>query len=63
MTGGSAGRLVLSLVYFICVANTLSIDQFGLFATASAAGIILSRGLAFGFMSPLYRVATPSSRI
>ncbi|SIQ54859.1 Membrane protein involved in the export of O-antigen and teichoic acid [Rhizobium sp. RU20A] len=58
MTGGSAGRLVLSLVYFICVANTLSIDQFGLFATASAAGIILSRGLAFGFMSPLYRVAT-----
>ncbi len=58
MTGGSAGRLVLSLVYFISVANTLSIDQFGLFATASAAGIILSRGLAFGFMSPLYRVAT-----
>lgn len=58
MTGGSAGRLVLSLVYFISVANTLPIDQFGLFATASAAGIILSRGLAFGFMSPLYRVAT-----
>jgi O-antigen/teichoic acid export membrane protein len=58
MTGGSAGRLILSLVYFISVANALSIDEFGLFATASAAGIILSRGLAFGFMSPLYRVAT-----
>ncbi|WP_438750155.1 lipopolysaccharide biosynthesis protein [Pararhizobium sp. O133] len=58
MTGGSAGRLVLSLVYFICVANGLSIAQFGLFATASAAGIMISRVLAFGFMSPLYRVAT-----
>ncbi len=58
MTGGSAGRLVLSLVYFICVANGLSIAEFGLFATASASGIMISRLLAFGFMSPLYRVAT-----
>ncbi|WP_075292514.1 lipopolysaccharide biosynthesis protein [Pararhizobium arenae] len=58
MTGGSAGRLVLSLVYFICVANGLSIAEFGLFATASAAGIMVSRVLAFGFMSPLYRIAT-----
>ncbi|RAS18186.1 lipopolysaccharide biosynthesis protein [Ensifer adhaerens] len=58
MTGGSAGRLVLSLVYFIAVANTLAIADFGLFATASAAGIMISRVLAFGFMSPLYRVAT-----
>ena len=58
MTGGSAGRLVLSLVYFICIANGLSIAEFGLFATASAAGIMISRLLAFGFMSPLYRVAS-----
>ncbi|WP_083198424.1 lipopolysaccharide biosynthesis protein [Pararhizobium polonicum] len=58
MTSGSAGRLVLSLVYFICIANGLSIAEFGLFATASAAGIMISRVLAFGFMSPLYRVAT-----
>lgn len=58
MTGGSAGRVALSLVYFIAVANGLSIAEFGLFATASAAGIMISRALAFGFMSPLYRVAT-----
>ncbi|MDQ0319186.1 O-antigen/teichoic acid export membrane protein [Pararhizobium capsulatum DSM 1112] len=58
MTGGSVGRLVLSLVYFICVANGLSIAEFGLFATASAAGIMVSRVLAFGFMSPLYRIST-----
>lgn len=58
MIGGSAGRLVLSLIYFICVANVLTIAEFGLFATASAAGVMVSRALAFGFMSPLYRIAT-----
>lgn len=58
MISGSAGRLVLSLLYFISIANTLSIADFGLFATASAAGIMISRVLAFGFVSPLYRVAT-----
>ncbi len=63
MTGGSAGRLVLSLVYFICVANGLSIAEFGLFSTASATGIMISRVLAFGFMSPLYRVATVKPRL
>jgi O-antigen/teichoic acid export membrane protein len=55
---GSAGRLVFSLVYFIALANTLSIAEFGLFATASAAGVMLSRILAFGFISALYRIAT-----
>ena len=55
---GSAGRLVFSLVYFIALANTLSIADFGLFATASAAGVMLSRILSFGFISALYRVAT-----
>ncbi|MFB2549635.1 lipopolysaccharide biosynthesis protein [Ensifer soli] len=63
MTSGSAGRLVLSLVYFISVANSLSIGDFGLFATASAAGIMISRALAFGFMSPLYRIATVKPRL
>jgi len=55
---GSAGRLVFSLLYFVALANTLSIADFGLFATASAAGVMLSRILAFGFISALYRVAT-----
>ncbi|MCY0093547.1 lipopolysaccharide biosynthesis protein [Hoeflea ulvae] len=63
MVGGSAGRLVISLVYFIAIANTLSISEFGLFATASACGIMLSRLLAFGFVSPLYRVATVKPRL
>lgn len=63
MVGGSAGRLVISLVYFIAIANTLSISEFGLFATASACGIMLSRMLAFGFVSPLYRIATVKTRL
>lgn len=60
---GSAGRLVISLVYFLIVANTLTLSEFGLFATASATGLILSRLLAFGFVSPVYRVATVKPRL
>jgi O-antigen/teichoic acid export membrane protein len=60
---GSAGRLVISLVYFLIVANTLTLAEFGLFATASATGLIVSRLLAFGFVSPLYRVATVKPRL
>jgi O-antigen/teichoic acid export membrane protein len=56
--GGSAGRLVISLIYFVSLANSLSISDFGLFASASAAGIVLSRVISFGFVSPLYRTAT-----
>ncbi|MGX9180583.1 lipopolysaccharide biosynthesis protein [Mesorhizobium sp. BHbdii] len=55
---GAGGRLVFSLAYFISLANTLSIAEFGMFATASAAGVMLSRILAFGFISALYRTAT-----
>ena len=60
---GSAGRLAISLVYFLIVANTLTLGEFGLFATASSTGLILSRLLAFGFIAPLYRVATIKPRL
>lgn len=55
---GSAGRLVFSLLYFVALANALTIAEFGLFATASAAGVMLSRILGFGFVSAVYRAAT-----
>ncbi len=58
LIGGSGGRLVLSLAYFTAVANALSVGDFGLFATASATGIVLSRIAGLGFVSPLYRAAT-----
>ncbi|GGD06308.1 transporter [Aureimonas glaciei] len=63
LMGGSLGRLVLSLGYFVCVANALSLADFGRFATASATGVVLSRIAAFGFVSPLYRVATGRPRL
>lgn len=58
MLSGSAGRLIASFVYFIALANSLSIGEFGIFATASGAGVVLSRLVALGFNSPLYRIAT-----
>ncbi|BDA82764.1 transporter [Aureimonas sp. SA4125] len=63
LMGGSLGRLVLSLGYFVSVANALSLSDFGLFAAASATGVVLSRIAAFGFVSPLYRVATGRPRL
>ena len=54
---GQVGRLAFSLVYFLVLANALSLGDFGLFATASAIGVTLSRLAAFGFVSPLYRTA------
>lgn len=60
---GSLGRLVFSLLYFVVLANALSIAEFGLFATASAAGVMLSRIVGFGFVSSLYRIATVKPRL
>lgn len=54
---GVTGRLVIALVYFLIVANGLSLGDFGAFAASSAAGVVLSRLLGFGFISPLYRMA------
>lgn len=63
LVSGSVGRLAISLIYFVAIANTLDVDEFGLFATASATGIILSRFIAFGFASPMYRIATSKKRL
>ncbi|MCX7325652.1 MAG: lipopolysaccharide biosynthesis protein [Hyphomicrobiales bacterium] len=58
LASGSVGRLVIALAYFLVAANVLSLADFGLFATASALGVILSRAAGFGFISPLFRAAT-----
>ncbi|MBJ6132911.1 lipopolysaccharide biosynthesis protein [Ochrobactrum sp. Q0168] len=58
LVSGSVGRLVVSLVYFIALANTLPTGDFGIFATASGTGVMLSRIVSLGFTSPLYRIAT-----
>lgn len=58
LLSGQIGRLVFSMVYFVTLAKTLTLGDFGLFATASSIGIVLSRLCGFGFLSPLYRIAT-----
>ena len=58
LLAGEAGRLLFSLVYFVTLAKVLPLDQFGIFASASAVGVVLARVSAFGFNSPLYRIAT-----
>lgn len=63
LLSGSAGRLVISVAYFVAIANALSLEDFGLFATASATGVVLSRLAGFGFISPLYRTATVRPRL
>ena len=63
LLSGSAGRLVISVAYFVAIANALSLEDFGLFATASATGIVLSRVAGFGFVSPLYRTAIVRPRL
>lgn len=60
---GSVGRLVISLAYFLVAANVLSLADFGLFATASATGVVLARLAAFGFISPLFRATTVRPRL
>ena len=63
ITSGVLGRLVISLVYFLIVANVLTLAEFGIFASASAVGLVVSRLMAFGFISPVYRVATVKPRL
>ena len=58
LLGGSVGRLVFSLIYFLVLANTLPVADFGVVAAASAMGVVLSRVSGLGFSSPLYRIAT-----
>ncbi|MEM9678448.1 MAG: lipopolysaccharide biosynthesis protein [Pseudomonadota bacterium] len=58
LLSGQVGRLIFSMLYFVTLAKTLSLGEFGLFATASSIGIVLSRLCGLGFLSPLYRIAT-----
>ncbi|MGL4637941.1 MAG: lipopolysaccharide biosynthesis protein [Beijerinckiaceae bacterium] len=63
ITSGVFGRLAISVVYFLIVANVLTLAEFGVFAAISALGLVMSRLLAFGFISPVYRVATVKHRL
>jgi O-antigen/teichoic acid export membrane protein len=58
---GLLGRLLLQAAYFLLLANTLSLREFGLFAGISAAGIMIGSFSAFGFSASVFRIATSSS--
>ena len=60
---GSAGRVVLQAAYFWLLVNNLTLSDYGVFASALAASLILACGGAFGFTAPLFRAATLRRRI
>ena len=60
---GSGGRLALQMAYFLALANTLSLRDMGVFASTSAAGMLIGSFSGFGFQAFLMRsgAARPSS--
>lgn len=58
LLSGQVGRLIFSFAYIVILTRALSLGDFGIFATCSAIGIVLSRLVGFGYVSPLFRVAT-----
>jgi O-antigen/teichoic acid export membrane protein len=58
VVSGSLGRGAINVVFFLLLANTLSLGDFGVFATASAVGLILATASGFGFAPILFRGAT-----
>ena len=61
IVSGSAARLTIQTAYFVLLANTLSLTEFGLFAGISAAGIIIGSFAGLGFASAAYRTAATRS--
>lgn len=61
--GGSMGRLVLQGLYFALLVNALSLADYGVFASALAASIIIANVGSFGFTAPLFRAATTRRRV
>lgn len=63
LLGGSAARVLLSLVYFVALTTSLKIADFGFFATSSAVGLVLARLAAFGYGANLFVVAATRPRL
>lgn len=59
---GASGRLALQTVYFLILANTLSLRQMGIFASISAAGMIIGCFTGLGFQGVLFRAAAARPR-
>lgn len=57
LLAGAGGRLGLQVVYFFVLANTLSLGEMGVFASVSAAGVLIGCLAGFGFQSFVMRSA------
>lgn len=57
LLAGTGGRLGLQVVYFFVLANTLSLSEMGVFASVSAAGVLIGCLAGFGFQSFVMRSA------
>ena len=59
---GTGVRLGLQAVYFFILANTLSLHDMGVFASASSTGIMISCFSGFGFASLAFRASAGKRR-
>ena len=59
---GTGVRLGLQAVYFFILANTLSLHDMGVFASASSAGIMIGCFSGFGFASLAFRASAGKRR-
>lgn len=57
LLAGAGGRLALQMIYFLVLANTLSLSEMGVFASVSAAGVMIGCLAGFGFQSFVMRSA------
>jgi O-antigen/teichoic acid export membrane protein len=60
---GTGVRLGLQAVYFFILANTLSLHDMGVFASASSTGIMIGCFSGFGFASLAFRASAGKRRI
>ena len=63
LLAGTAGRVGLQAVYFFVLANTLSLSAMGIFASVSAAGLMLASFSGLGFGSLAFRAAASRRRL
>ncbi len=63
LLAGTVGRVGLQAVYFFVLANTLSLAAMGIFASASAAGLMLASFSGLGFGSLAFRAAAARPRL
>jgi O-antigen/teichoic acid export membrane protein len=63
LMAGTSARLGLQAVYFFLLANTLSLADMGLFAGASAVGLMIASFSGFGFGSYAFRAAAGKPRL